>query len=540
MEEYTRDEIEGMEKTTLDDLFHNTYGNATLNRYVDNKIFSTNISKEMVEGFIRLFNEISESDSDFIWYKLKTNLQEKLQLNREKTPVEEFLYALKLRSNCFGIEGKSIDPNKLEAYAKALNYLCEEGDKKVFYQVIKHTLVNWDWFQPLHVCIYLLGEHPELSDQELDEILCAKMLYRKSYWMTAFDALIKRVSLKNYQILMDFLMRGEVKDILTGAAFEVATRKKVDLFTSAVYGVRQSSIYDELYSRYVGTYMGKQSYKKRTRDAMDDLFPRVGGKDKVDWAKEAASYTKKTNSEKEKILQQFRFEFNLRNFENRDIIQDIFEPDFLDVIIKKSEKASANDQNWTYIMLAKNRTDLAHSYVRKKYKEKENKGIKNISLMSACYIADGKPTLKEIVDIFFISTSLPDTASVPIIKHAVSCKKSQGEFQDLIIDLIASRKSIQEKNDILTRLSLFYGTGQINISLYPVREMDAFLNEMLEKSLKSHDMASVNKILTVLSKVSDDLTKSRYEKMLVSICNGVNKNTNQFRLAKEILTRFHE
>ena len=167
MEEYTRDYIEGMTKTKIEDLFHNTYGNATLKRYADKRIFTTKISREAVVEFVGLFNEISDSESDFIWYKLKTKLHEKLQLNKEKSPVEEFLYALKLRHNCFGKEGKSLDPNKLEAYAKALNYLYEEGDKNLFFQVIKHTLVNWEWYQPLHVCIYLLGEHPELSDEEI-------------------------------------------------------------------------------------------------------------------------------------------------------------------------------------------------------------------------------------------------------------------------------------------------------------------------------------------------------------------------------------
>ena len=253
---YTREELEQMQHSRVNDLDKSFIGNAVVKKYKDDFIFCSSLVKEDVDYFRDEFKKIKQTtDNNYLWYTLKNCIEEKMKADKEGSLIEPYLYALKLEDNCFASElsGGVPNPGKLEAYVKAANCIYENVNQQIFFKVVKHTLVNWEWYQPLLVVIALCGEYPQFQDDEVDEILRTHMLYRKNYAKTTFAALLNRPSQSNYEEILRFLVHGKNKDVITGTEIE-ADNSMITMFFDAMKARQDEDIYIYIYTRYIYAY----------------------------------------------------------------------------------------------------------------------------------------------------------------------------------------------------------------------------------------------------------------------------------------------
>lgn len=539
---YTREEIEKMQHSRVRELRADFIGNVIVKKYKDDLVFCSQFLQEDVEYFRDVFRRRKEiTDPDYLWYDLRGAIEEKLRIDGDRSHIEPYLYALKLEDNCFGSElsGQNPDPGRMRAYVKAVNCIYEMSDKEQFFKVVKHALVNWEWYQPLHAVISLCGEYPQFQDPEVDDILRTHLLYRKMYSRTTFDALLKRPSIANYEELLQFLMRGVNKDVVTGAEIPVDSAL-LNKFDDTISVDKNSQLFLFVQNTYI-TKFRERAMKSWIRERLERIFGE-GEKEEAKWNSMFCSFRGADEEEKTSILQKVRMDFRVSSQEDMGALAVIQDQEILDVVAEKLELAGEKDRAWGIFTLGKNKHPKVAEYVRKKCEEtQEHK--EHFSYMLSAYISSGKPDIEHLCSYYFTGEYLAnENIYGSMLKAAVSNKKASQEFRSCVERLVVRNKEKDEDSlRLLSRLKWVFGYGNSNAFpyLYPVEAMNGFLEAMLEKGLQEKNYAVLDSIVAILDKTMMNTTKSRYEDILLKITGATDKNSSQFKQAREILRRVY-
>lgn len=538
---YTREEIEQMQHSRVRELGTDFIGNAVVTKYKDDQIFCSQFLGEDVEYFRKVFRALRETtDTDYLWYSLKEAIEEKLMIDGDRNPIEPYLYALKLEDRCFGTELNGCDPDagKMEAYVKAVNCIYEQSDTDVFFRVIKHVLVNWGWYQPLHVVIALCGEYPLFQDQEVDDILRTHLLYRKMYSKTTFNALINRPCAGNYEELLVYLMKWNNKDVVTGTEIS-ADNRMLKKFEDAMKAEKNSEIYAYVQDAYVNKFCEK-AMKKWLRERLDLLFGQ--GEERTSWKSLFWSFKRADKEAQEDILQRVRMDFRVNRKEDMEALANIQDREILDVMMDKLEMAAERDRGWGIVLLGKNEYAETKEYIKEKYGEMKD-DRECFPYMMASFLASGTPELEQLCDYYFLTDNLAnENLYGSLLKNVASNKKTSKTFQACLGGLtVQTREDPAASARLLSRVRGIFGNGVSNANryLYPIEELSAFLDRMLENSLNEKNYVALNDIIAILDKTVMDVIRDRYERMLIRIINETDENSGQFKQAREILRRMN-
>ncbi|RKJ21506.1 hypothetical protein D7X48_03655 [bacterium D16-50] len=538
---YTREEIEQMQHSRVQELGADFIGNAVLTKYKDDLIFCSQFFREDVEYFRNKFKALREvRDTDYLWYSLKEAIEEKIMVDGDRNPIEPYLYALKLEDGCFGTElnGRGPDAGKMEAYVKAVHCIYEQSDKDIFFEVVKHVLVNWEWYQPLHVVIALCGQYPQFQDQEVDDILRSQLLYRKMYSKTTFDALISRPSISNYEELLKYLMTWNNKDVVTEAEI-IADSIMLTKFEDAIKAEKNGEIFAYVQNTFLNKFR-ERAMKKWLRERLEKIFGQ--GEERTGWDSLFWSFKRADEEKRGAILQKVRMDFRVNKKEDMEALANIQDREILEVVMDKLEMAAERDRGWGILTLGKNNYAETKEYIKERYGEKKD-DRECFVYMLASFLASGTPDLEQLCNYYFLTDNLAnENLYGSLLKNVASSKKLSKVFQTCLGGLMAQDVQDPESaSRLLSRLKGIFGNENSNAYryLYPVEEMSSFLDRMLEGSLNDRNYVIMNDIIAILDKTAMDVIRDQYERMLIRIINETDEKSSQFKQAREILRRMN-
>lgn len=145
---------------------------------------------------------------------LKRNLENWCYHNQGRCPYEIFLWALKITDNYIGSLQNNAMPQPwiVESVGKALASVWDNKNQK-YMCVLRNVLDSWDWYQPIHVMLYLYQCLSVVHDEDVDKCIREKWLYRALYSVTALKCLCqKKKTRENIQALMRFVSQDIQRD----------------------------------------------------------------------------------------------------------------------------------------------------------------------------------------------------------------------------------------------------------------------------------------------------------------------------------------
>ena len=286
------------------------------------------------------------------------------------------------------------------------------------------------------------------------------------------------------------------------------------------------------------TFRGK-AINRKVRDRLEQFFITTNTGD--NWKSMFRSYGNADEQEKASILQKVRMDYRLAKIEDRNALADVQDPDLFDVMTDKLSYASDRERFWGLLILGKSRYSKAKEYIRNGYNNMQegNKGY--FPYMLASYLSNGTPDLQELCSYYFLNDFLSnENLYAPMFKHVISYKKVTQEFQNCLENVIMQCKEDQNQSErLLIRVKEMFGAGVSNANAYPVKAMDSFLKDMLEKGFSENNIRILNSILAILDKMTIDMTKGRYEDMLLMFVKKMDENSIQLKQARDILRRVH-
>ncbi len=143
--------------------------------------------------------------------KLELTLHQWCNEHHDSCPYEPFLWALKCVDGYVGSIKYNAVPQEwiIRGVCNALRSVW----KSSYRDVLKHIITKWDWYQPIHVALFLYGELRNVNDEEIDEYIREQWLYRVLYCRTALNTLCqKQRSEENIHALMQFVSRDKHTD----------------------------------------------------------------------------------------------------------------------------------------------------------------------------------------------------------------------------------------------------------------------------------------------------------------------------------------
>uniref|UniRef100_UPI004056F3C1 hypothetical protein n=1 Tax=Agathobacter sp. TaxID=2021311 RepID=UPI004056F3C1 len=537
-EEYTREEIEQMLRARIKKYATDFTGSIVVSKYKDEKIFKYPTAEEEVVYFREIFAELrKKSDANYVWYRLKESVDNRLEENSENL-LEAYLYALKLEDGCFGSElrGNSVNQEMLSAYEKAVAHIYENKKyRNKFMEVMKHVLVNWEWYQPLLLVISLFGDYPECGDEEVDEIMRTHLLFRKIFSRTTFLTLCHRPTEENFKALFDFLKAYNNKDVVTGNIF-IPDRYMIEAFDDAMKLPENSALREYLKDIYRNTY-DERSIIRPMRRWFEKWFGRITPSE-GDWQNIFVEYDNYSEEQKEKELRNIRLNFRLEDEAMRREIEHISNQDIMDIISDKIKDANFATRCRGILLVGKNRNEAAKKFLRKNALTYGKGKREEFIYMLACFLQFDAPGIEEICKFFFLNEEMEDVGlQVPMLKQTMNYKKQPDKFRQCLENLIRENSKDKGKTDlIIQRCRHFFGSGYTNPKMYPAKIMMSFLKEKLNQALKEDDSSLVRDILVIIKYAASKIESRPYEEMLLSVTHNADENSVQFNYARSIIS----
>ncbi len=559
-ERYSRAQIEQMLHAKVKKLSVDFTGNVVVSKYKDEKIFKFAAEETDVTFFREKFRELkNHGDVNYIWYQIRGCVEEKLDEYERRGTVgnilEAYLYALKLEDGCFGTVNHSgnVSQELIEAYEKAVAHIYNRKEyREMFYEVMKHTLVNWESYQPLLLVISFFADYPKCGDEEIDEIMRSHLLYRKIFAKTTFKALCERAKKENFEEFLKFIAVYNNKDKVTETMF-TPDNAMTDMFINTLRLPENQELYDYLKVIYQTRYKNRNA-NKAIRVRLDRFFevPVIEKSQDTDWPVLFQSFKNYNETAREKVVRDMRFKFSLGKSESRELLSYIEDKELMDVAAEKIADANFSNRCWSLIAVGKNKHGAAKTYLRE-VAEKYGKGEKEeFAYKVACFIQNDRPGLEELCAEYFFDENLDmESQMAPMLKFAVGCKRKSDVFNPYLKKLLeAAVKDAQEtdgmsesekqkcksSSDLLLRRCKWYFTNGRTIErMYPGAAMRAFLKIKLEQAFAENDRGRISDVLAIIKYAATNISGRQYENMLLEVIHNVDENSAQFTTAKTIL-----
>jgi len=235
----------------------------------ETRVFITHFSVNDVNDFIALLLDNPPLKHRYnLESLLKENLEDWCYDHPGDCPYEPFLWALKISDNYIGsLQNNAIpQPWIVEAVGNALYSVWDENNQK-FFKVLRNVLDSWDWYQPIHVMLYLYGCLSSVNNSDVDRCIREKWLYRALYSKTAFNCLCKKKKTReNIQALMRFVSQDIQRD---SNMAEIQITRKMRLEMNSYI----QSMSDEEYA-WAKTYYIDSLYNcsRKARQSFEKIF----------------------------------------------------------------------------------------------------------------------------------------------------------------------------------------------------------------------------------------------------------------------------
>lgn len=179
-------------------------------------VFVTQFSSSDVSDFALLLTENSPFQHRYNLESILTQyLADWCYDHLDECPYEPFLWALKITDNYIGSLQNNLTPQPwvIEAVGNALLSVWNDTAED-FVAVLQNVLCTWDWYQPIHVMLYLYQCLESVNNEVIDKRIREHWLYRALYSTTAFNCLChKKKTKENIETLLRFISQDTQKDL---------------------------------------------------------------------------------------------------------------------------------------------------------------------------------------------------------------------------------------------------------------------------------------------------------------------------------------
>ena len=187
--------------------------------------------------------------------------------HRKSCFYEPFLWALKCRDNYIGSLRNNADPQPwLVEFLGDLLYK-QWKDTPDFMKVLENVITNWEWYQPVHIMLYVYRKLANVNEESLDKHIRENLLYRSLFSTSAFFCLCeKKKSRENIKALMFFVSKEEQDStgftkIQITKKMREGVEKYIKNLSDSEFDVAQTYYTDEM-----------RSCSRKARKFYDDIF----------------------------------------------------------------------------------------------------------------------------------------------------------------------------------------------------------------------------------------------------------------------------
>lgn len=358
---------------------------------LDVGLFTTEFVSEDVDYFLEFFRSCKNMSEDALKAQAIRTLTAWIRQNSGKCPYEPFLWALKI---CDGIVG-SINtiprPNEhtLLPLVNALKEKWCPGDESV----LKNVILNWDWYQPVHVALKLYELMNGIQDSEIDAHIAKVWLYDYMYSKNAYLCLLaKKKTEENIRAIMSFVShdgydegRIEIDGFVRNKFLEYANAMTTDEDAFA-------------YTYY------RSELQNCSRNAVKDSFGRWTENAPMETGLEHllnAYRSAKSEADKEAVTRDFSSYCMQHVADTKDrtyttLIQETREEKLVEQIIDIFSKTNVNSSTQHILGAMYRAQDLQyHRFIEEQYYCFCENGIKDSRslLYASAYCCDGHPEL---------------------------------------------------------------------------------------------------------------------------------------------------
>lgn len=517
---------------------------------VDVGLFTTTFTQGDVDDFLSFFMKNPAVPSRQYLGSLVTQvLTQWFRDNPTRCPYEPFLWALKIHDNYVGsIKGAPIpDYTLLDPVAEALKskWIPE------YASILKNIIINWDWYQPIHVALKLYELLDDFNDSEIDEKISRHWLYNYMYSNNAFKCLLKKKKTdQNIIAIMDYISRDSYDD------------KRIEIYK----GTRKSFVY---YARSMTPEEDRFAYsyyrnalnycsRKARQEAFEQVWATGDGEGEMSTmlSKLIATYrTAKSTVAKQDAAHDFRT-FCLDGIQKPQegkfsyIIQETVEDELIREVIDVFDKTEITFSTQHILKeMLKSPSQHYRDYISKKFQRLCRSGITNVEglLYASAYCNSGHPELlNEILNSFFVEGKgfirTYAGQSIDVVRYIVfSLRNIYSEQYNDAIEKIVRKCLADETNEISLALvnnckKIF---SQSTITCYPIA-FDQVL-DFLVMAVKNSDANApryATAVLGVIERISSVANRNRYYDILMTIHRTVTPQLiNARREANQIITR---
>ena len=283
---------------------------------MDNKsvqgVFVTKFTPADVEDFRKILQEnppqrFQSTAQQNLGALLKKAIKEWMKKNPNcECFVEPFLWALKetdpyIGSIAFG--NLMPQPWIVSAIGSVLHEFWKDNAPE-FNDVLRNVLLNWDWYQPLHIMMDVYSRLKRFQEEEIEKKLREYWLYRIYYSNAVIDCLCaKPRSKENIQALISFVCKNKQQDKLQPATTIEISKKMRE---KVIEYLNTASDDDFKYAKEY--YKQIQDVSRKARQEFGRLFSinpttNIDVEQHVtDWAEVSADNTKKLQELEEILL----------------------------------------------------------------------------------------------------------------------------------------------------------------------------------------------------------------------------------------------
>lgn len=423
-------------------------------------------------------------------------------------PLEPFLYAMKLTDGMIGSASTSADPDpgQLEAFAKALLPYWDTTSAEDT-ATICHILVNWDWYQPLHVVIKMYELKSNYTNEEIDDILRNRRLYTPDYASVAFESLCAHPYPLNVEALLSFITRSRQIAIITSSEIQVTNRMR-DLFHK-MYDVINTELQDLIKSLYIEKYSSYTDSKSRV--FLDSLLDIKGPIDSM--RNHFTQYKNSTGAKKQQHFDYIVKNWNISDANHRRLCQQISDEKLLDFVKRKIQGLSSPAYGWVLYYLAQNHYVKALKFVETEFQQTTLKDRQWIACACASNCMCNNPPLLDIAEQFFIYGRGYSYKNQ--LHQLIRDTKKTKQFREAVLMLYHEITDKPEKWNVFIQSCIEFYCNEYVTATYPLE-----IDHLLKKAIAYAASENVMMIFNVLNMIENIMTRSnrdRYRDMLHEI-----------------------
>ena len=223
----------------------------------EKKIFITRFSESDVDDFSKLLNasRLSLNNKHLLINRFSEFFALWKKDHPTACPYEPFLWALKCKDKYIGSIQNNATPQSWQVeFVGDILYSVWEDDNPDYKKVLNNVLTNWDWYQPIHVMLYVYKRLTQLNDEAIDKYIRDNLMYRALYSEAAFFCLCdKKKTEENIKALMRFVSQDAQRD-LNMSEIQITKRmlsmveKYLRESSQSEFAVAQTYYTDELFS----------------------------------------------------------------------------------------------------------------------------------------------------------------------------------------------------------------------------------------------------------------------------------------------------